>query len=64
MTKCDIGGGAVLIYKGSSVTVICEKKFTYVFKPCTDVNLKLRAVHIKIGSIDAVRNFPSNLFSE
>ena len=33
LTTCEIGDGAVLIYKGSSIGVIWEKKFTYVFKP-------------------------------
>ena len=44
--------------------MIWEKKFTYVFKPYIDVNLKLLAVHLKFGSIGAVCNFASNFFSE
>ena len=38
--------------------------FTYVFKPYIYVNLKLRAVHLKLGSIGAVHNFARNFFSE
>ena len=41
LTTCEIGDGTVLIYKGSSIAVIWEKKFTHVFKPYIDVNLKL-----------------------
>ena len=59
-TTCDIGDDAILIYKGSSIAVIWEKKFTYVFKPYINVNFKLSAVHLKFGSIGAVRNFASN----
>ena len=44
--------------------MISEKNFTYVFKPYIDVNSKLRAVHIKFGSIGAVPNFASKSFSE
>ena len=64
LTTCEIGDGAVLIHKGSSVAMIWEKKFTYVFKPYIHVNSKFRAVHLKFGSIGAVRNFASNFFSE
>ena len=53
-----------MIYKGSSVAVIWEKKFTYVFRPYIDVNLKLQAVHLKFGSIGAASNFARNFFSE
>ena len=60
LTRCDIGESAVLIYKGSSIAVIWEKKFTYFFKPYINVNFKLSAVHLKFGSIGAVRNFASN----
>ena len=59
LTTCDIGDGVVLICKGSSIAVIREKKFTYI-----DVNLQLRVVHLKFGSIGAVRNFASKFFSE
>ena len=38
--------------------------FTYAFKPYIDVNSKLRAVHLKFGSIGAVRSFASNFFTE
>ena len=41
LTTCEIGDGTVLIYKGSSIAVIWEKKFTHVFKPYIGVNLKL-----------------------
>ena len=61
MTTGDIGDCAVLMCKGSSIAV---EKFTYVFKPYIHVNLKLRAVHLKFGSIDAARNFASKFFSE
>ena len=64
LTTCDIGDDAVLIYKGSNIAVIWEKKFTYVFRPYIDVNLKLQAVHLKFGSIDAVGNFATNFLSE
>ena len=64
LTTCDIGDDAVLIYKGSSIAVIWEKRFTYVFKSYIDVNLKLRTVHLKFGSVGAVRNFASNFCSE
>ena len=62
----EIGDGVVLICKGSSIAVIWEKKFSCVFTPYIDVNLKLRAVHLKFGSISAVRNFNfgSTFFSE
>ena len=64
LTTCEIGDGAVLIYKGSSTAVIWEKKLTSVFKPYIDLNLKLRAVHLKFESIGAVRNFARNFFIE
>ena len=64
MTTLDIGDGAVLIYKGSSIAMIWEGKFTYIFKPYIDVNLKLLAVHLKFRSIGAVRTFASNFSSE
>ena len=64
LNTCEIGNGAVLINKGSSIAVIWEKKLRYVFKPYIDANLKLRAVRLKFGSIGAVRNFASNFFSE
>ena len=64
LTTFDNGDGAILIFKGSSIAVIWEEKFTYIFKPCIDVNLKLRAVHLKFRSIGAVRTFASTFFSE
>ena len=57
LTTFDNGDGAILIFKGSSIAVIWEEKFTYIFKPCIDVYLKLRAVHL-------VRTFASTFFSE
>ena len=55
MITCEIGDGAVLIYKGFSIAVMWKKSL-HVFKPYTDVNLKLRTVHLKFGSIGAVHN--------
>ena len=64
LITCEIGDGAVLIYKGSSTAVIWEKKFTFDFKPYIDVNLKFRAVHLKFGSTLTVRNFAGDFLSE